>query len=141
MCVQDWRCMCTGVEVYLHKNEDVCAWEWKCVCTRMKMYGLECGGMCIEDGRCMCITVEVCTQEWRCICMGVEVCVHKNEDLFAREWRHVYIRANALSILKICKISNNQKTYQAFFCNIVSARLFWSNFSLKFLYYFYFYFL
>ena len=55
--------MCTGVEVYLHKNEDVCAWEWKCVCTRMKMYGLECGGMCIEDGRCMCITVEVCTQE------------------------------------------------------------------------------
>lgn len=77
--------MCTGVEVYLHKNEDVCAWEWKCVCTRMKMYGLECGGMCIEDGRCMCITVEVCTQERRCICMGVEVCVHKNEDLFAQE--------------------------------------------------------
>ena len=94
MCVQDWRCMCTGVEVYLQrmkmyvdgsggvctqewrcmglsveacvsKKEDVCAQQWRCVYTRMKVYMHGSGG--------------VCTQEWRFICTGVKACVHKSK--------------------------------------------------------------
>lgn len=46
MCIQEGRCMCTTVEVCVHKNEGVYAWGWRCVYTRMKIYLHRSEGMC-----------------------------------------------------------------------------------------------